>query len=210
MTLWVGSVCKIERRGEDGRAGPIPDFLFGQEVSTPWSACTAAGQRRGGCSRTRCHTWGDKKQNEPFVVDSSVNSLLYILKTNQEMSLTKLSLREMPAPASKMEEWVSPMKSEETTCRTQSRYTVMWPVAISKGVLYELYRLHWEWGHNMFTEVLITMNHNSISVWVVYIWTIIFSHYRILYVKERWVLPGPQCIPARPSLAHVQPSWRLP
>jgi hypothetical protein len=31
------------------------------------------------------------------------------------MSLTKLSLREIPAPASKMEEWVSPMKSEDTT-----------------------------------------------------------------------------------------------
>lgn len=44
------------------------------------------------------------------------------LKTNQEISLTKLSLREMPAPASKMEEWVSPMKSEDTTCRTQVRF----------------------------------------------------------------------------------------
>lgn len=40
-----------------------------------------------------------------------------IRKTHQEMSLTKLSLREMPAPASKMEEWESPMKSEETTCK---------------------------------------------------------------------------------------------
>lgn len=52
------------------------------------------------------------------------------MKTNQEMSLTKLSLREMPAPASKMEEWVSPMKSEDTTCRTQTTiniYTVVWP-----------------------------------------------------------------------------------
>lgn len=37
------------------------------------------------------------------------------LLTYQEMSLTKLSFREMPAPASKMEEWVSPMKSEDTT-----------------------------------------------------------------------------------------------
>lgn len=36
--------------------------------------------------------------------------------TNQATSLTKLSLREMPAPASKMVECVSPMKSEETTC----------------------------------------------------------------------------------------------
>lgn len=36
------------------------------------------------------------------------------------MSLTKLSLREMPAPASKMEEWLSPMKSEDTTCTTQT------------------------------------------------------------------------------------------
>lgn len=71
LWLWVGSVCKIERRGEDGGAGPIPDFLFGQEVSTPWSACTAAGQQHGGCSQTRCHTWGDKKQNEPLVVDGS-------------------------------------------------------------------------------------------------------------------------------------------
>lgn len=41
------------------------------------------------------------------------------LKTNQEISLTKLSLREMPAPASKMEEWVSPMKSEDTTWKTE-------------------------------------------------------------------------------------------
>lgn len=44
------------------------------------------------------------------------------LKTNQEMSLTKLSLREMPAPASKMEEWESPMKSEETTCKIHMQY----------------------------------------------------------------------------------------
>lgn len=42
------------------------------------------------------------------------------LETNQEMSLTKRSLREMPAPASKKEEWVSPMKSEDTTCRAQA------------------------------------------------------------------------------------------
>ena len=39
----------------------------------------------------------------------------------QEISLTKLSLREMPAPASKMEEWTSPMKSEETFWRNTSR-----------------------------------------------------------------------------------------
>jgi len=40
--------------------------------------------------------------------------------TNQATSLTKLSLREMPAPASKMVECVSPMKSEETTCEGES------------------------------------------------------------------------------------------
>lgn len=33
----------------------------------------------------------------------------------QEMSFTKLSLSAMPALASKMDEWVSPIKSVETT-----------------------------------------------------------------------------------------------
>lgn len=33
----------------------------------------------------------------------------------QETSLTKWSLRAMPAPASKVEEWVSLLKSQETT-----------------------------------------------------------------------------------------------
>lgn len=46
------------------------------------------------------------------------------LKTNQEMSLTKLSFREMPAQASKMEEWESPMKSEETTCKIHMQYVL--------------------------------------------------------------------------------------
>lgn len=62
-------------------------------------------------------------QGEVFVCEKKV--LLWALidskniwKTNQEISLTNLSLREMPAPASKMEEWQSPMKSEETTCKT--------------------------------------------------------------------------------------------
>ena len=35
--------------------------------------------------------------------------------THQETSLTKFSLRAMPAPASKMEERVSPLKSVDTT-----------------------------------------------------------------------------------------------
>lgn len=38
-----------------------------------------------------------------------------------ETSLTKWSLRAMPAPASKMEEWLSPLKSVETTCRRAKR-----------------------------------------------------------------------------------------
>lgn len=35
--------------------------------------------------------------------------------TYHETNLTKLELREIPALASKMEEWVSPFKSVETT-----------------------------------------------------------------------------------------------
>lgn len=39
-------------------------------------------------------------------------------------SLTKWSLRAMPAPASKMEEWLSPLKSVDTTCeRNKDRAT---------------------------------------------------------------------------------------
>ena len=34
----------------------------------------------------------------------------------QETSLTKWSFSAMPAPASKVEEWLSPLKSQETTC----------------------------------------------------------------------------------------------
>lgn len=67
--LWVGLVCKREgREWEDGWGGPFPDFLVGQEASTPWSACTAAGQRHGGCSQTHYHTWreGGRKKNELF------------------------------------------------------------------------------------------------------------------------------------------------
>uniref|UniRef100_A0A671WJS9 Uncharacterized protein n=1 Tax=Sparus aurata TaxID=8175 RepID=A0A671WJS9_SPAAU len=39
------------------------------------------------------------------------------MKAYHVTSLTKWSLRAMPAPASKMEEWLSPLKSVETTCR---------------------------------------------------------------------------------------------
>lgn len=41
--------------------------------------------------------------------------------TYQEMSFTKLSLREMPAAASKIEERLSPMKSVETICKQKKR-----------------------------------------------------------------------------------------
>ncbi len=63
--LWVGPVCKREGgRGawEDFRGGPFPDFLFGQEVFTPWSSCTAAGQQHGGCSQTHYHTWRERER----------------------------------------------------------------------------------------------------------------------------------------------------
>lgn len=43
-----------------------------------------------------------------------------------------MSLREMPAPASKMEEWVSPMKSEDTTCKTQNRINTTWKKTYKK------------------------------------------------------------------------------
>lgn len=63
--LWVGPVCKREGRVRDnGWGGPFPDFLFGQEVSTPWSTCTAAGQRHGGCSQTHYHTWRETEWKE--------------------------------------------------------------------------------------------------------------------------------------------------
>lgn len=76
----MGPLCKIEGRGwEDGWGGPIPDFLFGQEVSTPWNACTAVDQQHGGCSQTHCHTWrerGGKKGNvNPF--SFWINSVLH-------------------------------------------------------------------------------------------------------------------------------------
>lgn len=87
--------------------GPFPHFLSRQEVSTPWSACTAAGQQRGSCSRTHCHTW--KGRNIGLNASRWIRKTFFYKgvresETHQEMSLTKLSLREMPAPASKMEE----------------------------------------------------------------------------------------------------------
>lgn len=42
----------------------------------------------------------------------------------QAISFTKLSLRAIPALASKMEEWESPLKSVETTCVTISKINV--------------------------------------------------------------------------------------
>lgn len=43
----------------------------------------------------------------------------------QATSFTKLSLRAIPALASKMEEWESPLKSVETTCVTISKINVV-------------------------------------------------------------------------------------
>lgn len=98
------------------RGGPFPNFLSGQEVSTPWSACTAADRQHGYCSHTRYHTCKENKKKRTvsqfqracicISLDGNTNLKQFTrhLKTHQEMSLTKLSLREIPAPASKMEE----------------------------------------------------------------------------------------------------------
>ena len=57
-----GPVCKIERMKEEWLGPSISDFK--EEVSTPFRACTAADQQRGGCSHTHCHTYeGKKKKN---------------------------------------------------------------------------------------------------------------------------------------------------
>lgn len=60
-------MLKEQGGDEEGWGGPFPNFFSGQLVSTPWNACTAAGQPRGCCSRTHCHTCrgrqGDKKNS---------------------------------------------------------------------------------------------------------------------------------------------------
>lgn len=124
------SACK-RRSG-----GPIVVSSLGWKwgaTLTPWCACTTAGQRHGCCSRTHCHTcntttdWVSFTNTNTVGISSSAPPIIMAskptiqcLETHQEMSLTKLSLREMPAPASKMEEWVSPTKSEDTTYNAQT------------------------------------------------------------------------------------------
>lgn len=60
--LWVGLLCKRREGFMMVSGGPFAHFLSGQEVSTPWSACTAAGQQHGCCSHTHCHTWKEKQR----------------------------------------------------------------------------------------------------------------------------------------------------
>lgn len=125
----MNGACVENRREEieEWLEPSIPEFLVKEEVSTPCHTYISAGQQRGGCSHTRCHTCREREKTRQcrvrwLYVGKKSFALSFSrcqnLKTNQEMSLTKLSLMAMPAPASKMEEWVSPMKSEETTCKT--------------------------------------------------------------------------------------------
>lgn len=53
----------------------------------------------------------------------------------QATSFTKLSLRAIPALASKMEEWESPLKSVETTCVTISKINGQRPFVLVTGVI---------------------------------------------------------------------------
>ncbi|TNN57910.1 hypothetical protein EYF80_031826 [Liparis tanakae] len=54
-----------------------------------------------------------------------------VLSTHHDTSFTKCSLRAMPAPASKMEERVSPLKSVDTTWEEEDGHTLNSPCSES-------------------------------------------------------------------------------
>lgn len=119
----MGIVCKIEgRKQENGQA--VHSWLPCQTGSVYLLLSVHVQQKVGNTvavAKLVVIPGEEGKKDNGEMVPSRKALLLgngrNIRKPHQEMSLTKLSLREMPAPASKMEEWESPMKSEETTCK---------------------------------------------------------------------------------------------